>query len=83
VRYICIVLTAILSLSSCSTLIEEPIHTAWVVPFSSSDKNQYLESQNAPDLVVPPPLTTTNLSGFYRLPPAPQNPKVEMQPPVT
>ncbi len=51
----------IISLCACNT------------PFSSSEKDQYLESKNAPDLVVKPPLTTSNLSGFYTLPPAPEH----------
>ena len=70
-------------LSACSMPFEEPFHTKFAVPFSSSDKNQYLESKNAPDLVVTPPLTKANLSGFYRLPPPPKNPKVNIAPPVT
>ena len=51
-------------------------------PFTSNEKDQYLESKNAPDLVVKPPLTTSNLSGFYTLPPAPEHPEVEILPPV-
>jgi len=51
-------------------------------PFASNDRDQYLESKNAPDLVVSPPLTTSNLSGFYTLPPAPEHPKVDVLPPV-
>ncbi len=78
--FLCLV---VLSVSACSSLLEEPIHTAWSVPFASNDKDQYLESKNAPDLVVKPPLTTANLSGFYRLPPPPKNPKVKVSPPVT
>jgi hypothetical protein len=52
-------------------------------PFASSDETQYLESKNAPDLVVQPPLTTSNLSGFYRLPPPPEQAKVKVLPPVS
>lgn len=57
-------------LASCST------------PFASNDKDQYLESKNAPDLVVSPPLTKSNLSGFYNLPPAPEHPEIKILPPV-
>jgi hypothetical protein len=62
---------------------EEPFHTAFSVPFSSNNKTQYLESKNAPDLVVDAPLTTTNLSGFYRLPAPPKNPKLGKLSPAT
>ena len=51
-------------------------------PFASNEKDQYLESKNAPDLVVAPPLTTSNLSGFYKLPPAPEHPELDVLPPV-
>lgn len=60
----------VVSLSACNT------------PFASNEKDQYLESKNAPDLVIKPPLTTSNLSGFYILPPAPEHPEVEILPPV-
>lgn len=64
-------MVGVVSLCACNT------------PFTSNDKDQYLESKNAPDLVVKPPLTTSNLSGFYTLPPAPeQHTKVDILPPV-
>ncbi len=62
---------------------EEPFHTVLDVPFASNDQQQYLDSKNGPNLVVKPPLTKSNLSGFYRLPPAPKHPKVNIEPPVT
>jgi len=52
------------------------------MPFASNDKEQYLESKHAPDLVISRPLTSSNLSGFYILPPAPEHPKVDILPPV-
>ena len=78
-----IVFIGVLGVSACSMPFEEPFHTALDVPFTSNDKTQYLDSKNAPDLVVQPPLTPSNLSGFYRLPPAPKHPKVDILPPVT
>ncbi len=73
-----------LSVSACSTMpFEEPIHTHLVVPFASNSDTQYLDSKNAPDLVVTPPLSKANLSGFYRLPPPPKDSKVNIEPPVT
>ncbi len=36
--------------------------------YATNDKQQYLESRNGAPLVVPPPLTRSNLSGFYELP---------------
>ncbi|NCT56660.1 MAG: hypothetical protein GW760_02970 [Legionella sp.] len=53
-------------------------------PFASNDKDQYLESRNAPDMMIKPPLTTSNLSDFYTLPAAPEYPKkVDILPPVS
>ncbi|MDF1827391.1 MAG: hypothetical protein P1U39_03840 [Legionellaceae bacterium] len=62
----------VVSLCSCNT------------PFASNDKDQYLESQNAPNMIIKSPLTTSNLSDFYTLPAAPEHPKkVNMLPPVS
>ncbi|MDX2345272.1 MAG: hypothetical protein QNK11_00160 [Legionella sp.] len=82
-KQIFILLISFLGLSACSMPFEEPIHTKLAVPFASNNKTQYLDSKNAPDLVVEPGLTTSNLSGFYRLPSPPKNPKVDVLPPVT
>ncbi|MCH9756786.1 MAG: hypothetical protein K0U37_06330 [Gammaproteobacteria bacterium] len=81
-KQILVLLIGAFGVSACSMPFEEPIHTAWSVPFATNDKTQYLESKNAPDLVVEKPLTKANMSGFYRLPPAPKNPKVDVLPPV-
>ncbi len=78
-----LLLLSILGIASCSMPFEEPFHTVLDVPFATNNKTQYLESKNAPDLVVEPPLTTSNLSGFYRLPPPPKNPKARVSPPIT
>ncbi|MDF1678168.1 MAG: hypothetical protein P1U32_05685 [Legionellaceae bacterium] len=74
---------SIFGIVSCSMPLGEPFHTVLDVPFATNNKTQYLESKNAPDLVVEPPLTTSNLSGFYRLPPPPKNPKSSVSPPIT
>lgn len=50
--------------------------------FASSDKDGYLTSKNGKDLLVPPPLTSSNLSDFYVLPDQTQNPKVGIEPPA-
>lgn len=65
-----LLMLGVMSLCACNT------------PFASNEQDQYLESKNAPDLVVKPPLTTSNLSGFYTLPPAPEHAEVEILPPV-
>lgn len=49
--------------------------------FASSDKDKYLASKNGKDLLVPPPLTNSNLSDFYVLPEQKQNAKVGIEPP--
>jgi uncharacterized lipoprotein len=50
--------------------------------YATNDKQQYLDSHNGPALEVPPPLTRSNLSGFYELPtPDGQPQKVSVVPP--
>ncbi len=49
--------------------------------YASNEKQQYLKSQNGADLVVPPPLSTTNISDFYHLPDQQQNARVSVTPP--
>lgn len=49
--------------------------------FPGKAENQYLQSQNGPNLVVPPPLTDSNVSHFYNLPPQPQDARVSIKPP--
>lgn len=50
--------------------------------FASSDQDRYLTSKNGKDLLVPPPLTNSNLSDFYVLPDQNHNPKIGVEPPV-
>ena len=50
--------------------------------FASSDTDRYLSSKNGKNLVVPPSLTSSNLSDFYVLPEQNQNPKIGVEPPV-
>lgn len=66
-----LLILGVVSLCACNT------------PFASNDKDQYLESQNAPDMLIKPPLTTSNLSGFYTLPSAPEHAEVDILPPVS
>nr|WP_131777151.1 hypothetical protein [Legionella impletisoli] len=68
-RKIRIFLLTPLLISSCSSY------------YTSNGEEKYLQSHNGPELVIPPPLTGTNISGFYDLPPAPKNPRVSIQPP--
>ena len=50
--------------------------------FDSNNKDQYLTSKNGPDLLIPPPLTNSNLSDFYVLPDQTQDPKIAIEPPA-
>lgn len=49
--------------------------------YATNDKQQYLESRNGAPLVVPEPLTRSNLSGFYELPTPEGERKVSIVPP--
>lgn len=51
-------------------------------PYGTNDKQQYLSSKNGPYLVVPEPLSRSNISNFYDLPPQHGDPKVSVVPPV-
>ncbi len=55
--------------------------TACSAQYTSNGEQQYLHSRNGVNLVVPPPLTTTNMSHFYDLPSQPQNAQVSIDPP--
>ena len=50
------------------------------VPFASNNKDAYLKSKNGPNLVVPPPLQSDEISSFYNLPDAEGNKKVSIKP---
>lgn len=49
--------------------------------YTSNGEQQYLQSKNGVNLVVPPPLTMTNISDFYNLPPQNQDARVSVVPP--
>lgn len=51
------------------------------VLYGSSNKKAYLQSKNGPELIVPPPLTTSNISNFYDLPNQTQDARVHITPP--
>ena len=50
--------------------------------YTSNGEQQYLKSRNGVNLVVPPPLTSTNISHFYDLPSQNQDAKVSIEPPA-
>ena len=59
---------------------------AWLVVACSSvnliqGDQRYFKSRNGPGVVVPPPLTESNISHFYDLPPQPQDAAVSILPP--
>ena len=49
--------------------------------YTSNGEQQYLQSKNGVNLVVPSPLTTANISDFYVLPPQNQDARVSVVPP--
>ena len=50
--------------------------------YDTSGEQRYLSSRNGPNLVVLPPLTTTNLGSFYNLPPQTQDARIGIKPPT-
>lgn len=50
--------------------------------YTSNGEQLYLGSRNGQKLVVPPPLTSSNVSHFYDLPPQNQNAVVNVAPPI-
>lgn len=50
--------------------------------YLSTGEEQYLQSRNGPDIIVPPPLTSTNISHFYDLASQQQNAQVSLDPPI-
>ena len=50
--------------------------------YASNGESIYLTCRNGPGLVVPPPLTQSNISHLYDLPPQNQNAVVSIVPPV-
>ena len=69
-KYVLVTMIISVCLVACST------------PYSTNDKQQYLSSRNGPLLVVPSPLTRSNMSNFYDLPPQNGDPKVSVAPPI-
>lgn len=65
-----LIILATLALSACSSR------------YASNGENIYLQSRNGVKIVVPPPLTTSNISSFYDLPPQNQDARVSIAPPV-
>ena len=49
--------------------------------YDNSGEQRYLASKNGATLVVPSPLTTTNLGYFYNLPPQNQDARISIKPP--
>ncbi|MCR9191240.1 MAG: hypothetical protein NXI01_01080 [Gammaproteobacteria bacterium] len=64
-----------LGLSGCNGLLSN-------TEFASNNETQYLKSKNGKDLVVKPPLSSENISDFYRLPNQTQAAKVSIKPPT-
>lgn len=50
--------------------------------YATNEKNQYLKSKNGPDLVIPQPLTTSNISDFYHLTDQTKPSKINIVPPA-
>lgn len=55
--------------------------TSCAVKYASNDKAQYLLSKNGPQIEVPPPLTSANISNFYELPNPAEERKIGVTPP--
>lgn len=63
-------IVCLLCLASCAT------------KYASNDKQQYLSSRNGPHIETPPPLTNSNMSGFYELPTPEGAKKTSVVPPA-
>ena len=50
--------------------------------YTSNGEQHYLESRNGVKPVIPPPLSSANISDFYDLPPQPQDARVSIKPPA-
>lgn len=50
--------------------------------YASNGEQLYLRSKNGTTVVVPPPLTDSNISHFYDLPQQNQNAQVSIAPPA-
>ena len=56
--------------------------TACSAQYTSNGEQKYVQSRNGVGLVVPPSLSTANISNFYDLPPQNQDAKVSIVPSV-
>lgn len=70
VKKLAVVVSSALILCACST------------HYASNRDKQYLDSRNGKQLVVPPPLTTSNISHFYDLPQREKSAAVSITPPT-
>jgi uncharacterized lipoprotein len=50
--------------------------------YTSNGEQQYLHGRNGVNLVVPPPLTSENISHYYDLPPQNQDARIGVEPPA-
>lgn len=55
--------------------------SACTAQYTSNGEQKYMASRNGVSLVVPPPLTSANISHFYDLPPQNQKATVSIKPP--
>ncbi len=51
--------------------------------YTSNGEKHYLQSRNGANLVVPPPLTSGNISEFYNLPAQTQDARLNIDPPTS
>jgi uncharacterized lipoprotein len=70
VKKITLLVISVLALSSCASR------------YASNGEQLYLGSRNGQTLVVPPPLSSSNISHFYDLPQQPNNATVSITPPT-
>lgn len=70
VKKLAVVVSSALILCSCAS------------QYASNRDKQYLASRNGKQLVVPPPLTTSNISHFYDLPQNNKSAAVSIAPPT-
>jgi uncharacterized lipoprotein len=69
VKKLSFIVLVILALSACSNR------------YASNGENLYLQSRNGERIDVPSPLTNTNISNFYDLPPQNESAAVSIAPP--
>lgn len=58
------------------------LQSACASNYTSNGEQHYLKSRNGVNMIVPPPLTTDNISHFYDLTPQNQRARVSIIPPV-